>query len=87
MGNVLVQTLSPIFDLAAADGFFTVEVPDVTPDSNYQIVRKYSTPSFFYLLTYYFTQSSVTLEILDRLSPSPSDCVAVLRLPNSHEFF
>ncbi|KAF9069445.1 hypothetical protein BDP27DRAFT_1325357 [Rhodocollybia butyracea] len=33
-----ILTLSPSFDLAAADGFFTVTVPVVVPNDNYQIV-------------------------------------------------
>ncbi|KAF9069444.1 hypothetical protein BDP27DRAFT_717529 [Rhodocollybia butyracea] len=35
-----ILTLSPIFDLAAADGFFTVTVPVVVPNDNYQIVQR-----------------------------------------------
>ncbi|KAJ7585080.1 hypothetical protein C8J56DRAFT_949812 [Mycena floridula] len=31
-------SLTPEFDLKAADGFFELTVPDVTPDSDYEII-------------------------------------------------
>ncbi|KIK62834.1 hypothetical protein GYMLUDRAFT_242470 [Collybiopsis luxurians FD-317 M1] len=36
--QIEIESLSPIFDLAAADGFYTVTVPNVAPGDNYQIV-------------------------------------------------
>ncbi|KAE9386969.1 hypothetical protein BT96DRAFT_838379 [Gymnopus androsaceus JB14] len=38
-GQVVLADLSPIFNLAAADGFYTVTVPDdIAPGNDYQVV-------------------------------------------------
>ncbi|KAE9398928.1 hypothetical protein BT96DRAFT_920420 [Gymnopus androsaceus JB14] len=37
--GLATQDLSPVFDLAAADGFYTVTVPDdIAPGNDYQVV-------------------------------------------------